>query len=356
MGRIRPGGVYDRTGKRYGRLVVLGDTGKRRGRWAVWRCQCDCGNEHETATNSLNSMERQGTGSCGCLGREKLARAREVRYPDWDVTGHRFGMLVAERLLPGKGKKRWLCRCDCGGEKIAQGGQLKAGNHQSCGCSKGKLIGDWARANVPARHRAERARLIGRRFSRLTIIGLQDGGSGVVARCDCGNEITRPAPYITHGNTRSCGCYRDDVLATIHETHGYTSKTRKGGRPKEYSVWVAMVQRCHNPDNKGYPSYGGRGIRVCQRWRDSFEAFYEDMGASPGSGYSLDRLDNDDHYSPDNVEWATRSQQARNKRTQYYDQLIDELRDFLDMGPDSSPSEVRREFRALLMRRKMEAA
>lgn len=121
--------------------------------------------------------------------------------------------------------------------------------------------------------------------------------------------------------TRSCGClYRESARAL-----GY-SRTKHGGavgltrgekRDPRYFVWVAMIQRCTNPNNKRFADYGGRGIRVCDRWRESFEHFIEDMGprpAGPGT-ISIERKDNDGSYEPSNCVWATAREQKLNQRT-----------------------------------------
>ena len=84
-------------------------------------------------------------------------------------------------------------------------------------------------------------------------------------------------------------------------------------RTKEYTAWVSMKQRCYNPNNIIYHRYGGRGIKICERWLNSFEAFYEDVGPAPSSEHSIDRIDNNGNYEPSNVKWSTQFEQAHNR-------------------------------------------
>jgi hypothetical protein len=111
---------------------------------------------------------------------------------------------------------------------------------------------------------------------------------------------------LKRGWTQSCGCLQKD-RAKDNAKHGKT------GSP-EYHAWSAMIQRCTNPKTKQYKDYGGRGIRVCQKWKCSFESFYADMGPRPSKAHSIDRKDNDGNYEPGNCRWATEREQKMNTR------------------------------------------
>jgi hypothetical protein len=115
-------------------------------------------------------------------------------------------------------------------------------------------------------------------------------------------------PTIRNGGTKSCGCLAREATATRSKTHGLSHGA-------EYQVWECMIRRCHNERTNGYDRYyGGRGIQVCKRWRNSFEAFYADMGPRPSPQHSVDRINNNGNYEPDNCRWATAAEQARNHR------------------------------------------
>lgn len=121
--------------------------------------------------------------------------------------------------------------------------------------------------------------------------------------CDCGVERSFSSGNLRNGTSQSCGCLRDELVSARRLKHGLT-------KTPEYRAWIAMRNRCANPD-KTYAPWNGRGIKVCERW-SKFETFLEDVGPRPSPKHSIDRIDVDGHYEPSNVRWATRAQQANN--------------------------------------------
>lgn len=123
--------------------------------------------------------------------------------------------------------------------------------------------------------------------------------------CVCGNPVTVTATNLKSGNVKSCGCKRLKLISDATTKHGFSYS-------REYKIWQAIKDRCSNHKNK---RYGGRGITVCQRWVNSFENFYADMGPSPSDKHSIDRKNNNGNYTPDNCRWATTKEQCNNMVT-----------------------------------------
>lgn len=131
--------------------------------------------------------------------------------------------------------------------------------------------------------------------------------------CDCGKEFIAFAQDIKSGNTKSCGCTKRELIAQANTTHGATRGLKQGiPAISEYHTWRGMIDRCENHNHISYKWYGARGIRVCARWRKSFSDFLADMGEKPSPDHSIDRVDGNGHYCPENCRWATAKEQFLN--------------------------------------------
>lgn len=157
--------------------------------------------------------------------------------------------------------------------------------------------------------------LTGKRFGKLIVIeraGSKCGHAAWLCQCDCGNQIIAVGNNLQK-RTNSCGCYQKEMAKKTKTTHGKSHS-------KLHYIWISMKMRCFNPKDKGFKNYGGRGITVCDEWKESFESFYNYASKLPHfgeEGYSIDRINNDGNYEPGNVRWATRKEQNLNRRKKY---------------------------------------
>ncbi len=224
-----------------------------------------------------------------------------------DLTGQKFGISTVIKNV-GVNKRHeslWECKCECGNTFVTTCNKLRSGHTKSCGCLAKKAV-------------CKHMDLTGKRFGRLTVVkhlDISERGKLEKAwrcQCDCGNIKDFTTNNLISGVVVSCGCYMSEINAESARKR-FSKHGMKNTRM--YNIWSSMKERCYLETCEAYKDYGGRGITVCDEWKDNFQSFYD---WSMANGYSddltIDRIDVNGNYEPDNCRWADWETQHYNKR------------------------------------------
>lgn len=236
----------------------------------------------------------------------------------------------------------WNCLCECGSLTVKTTSGLTARKRPTTSCGCVNTSSKWGNQTPSASDQKLPSHphfknITGFVFGRLTVISfveMRQFSSQKVAvwrcQCACGQTKDISASSLRFGGSNSCGCLQREIASkassNFQPSHGLT------GTP-EWEIWSGMRERCNNPGSISFSRYGARGISVCERWSD-FSNFLADMGERPSKSHSIDRINGDGNYEPGNCRWATKSQQARNRRDNVKVMFNGELRTTADIADE----------------------
>lgn len=216
-----------------------------------------------------------------------------------DLTGKKYNKLtvISRAKNNKKNQAMWNCICDCGNKKVVMGYYLTSGTTKSCGCQRAESA-----------HKYHFEDLSGKRFGRLVVVSRSENRKKSTmweCKCDCGNIKVIGADSLKNGATKSCGCL---LYESKNFTHGLTNS-------RLYNIWSKMKDRCFRENDSAYKWYGGRGITICQEWIDDFMNFYNwSMENGYKENLTIDRINVNGNYEPDNCRWVTMKTQQNNRR------------------------------------------